>query len=561
MADFRKLMLALLAGVLLYAGVASAAPYACNATAVPTLVRSEGIAEMMGDVLLRCDGEIPTGGILANIRLRLTTNITSNPSGGTSALEAALILDEGWTATGRSFRGYGAAAGSQNVYQAARISDDEIEWAGVWIAAPNSNPFKTIRITNVRGNAQALGDYATIYASVNIVSPTSVPVDNNLLVVADTRPGMTFSVGSANYKNCEEPEGVVYIKWTEGFASSFKQMGNAATNDNIPGGGYLSESGWNPGALLDAGTTISQTYGNIGQATQGTRFIARFSNIPSGVTLTAPGTWDNGNLFLRRVSGANSSGAGGSMVTSSADVSGTGYVVYEVYSNNAASYSTQETVDIALTVGYSLPGPLGTASANGSFAPISTVYTMSISAPEPRFIDSGAGKDKTLFTIGPCRTILLFPYVTNQAGFDTGIVISNTSKDPLQTVNQAGTCTLYYYGNTNGAAAPAAQTSPSVPAGGHLVFGLSGGGGVYADGGTYTKCATGACVAPLFQGYIFAICNFQYAHGYAFISDYGARLLAQGYLALVVPDRGDGGRSPVDSSYEPKMNEGEGLSN
>ncbi len=236
MADFRKLMLALLAGVLLFATVSSAAPFACNATAVPTLVRSEGIAEMMGDVLLRCDGEVPAGGILANIRLRLTTNITSNPAGGTSALEAVLILDEGWTEYGRAFRGYGVPAGSQNVFQAARISDDEIEWAGVWLAGVGSNPYKTIRMTNVRGNAQALGEYATIYSSVNIVSPTSVPVDNNLLVVADTRPGMTFSVTSADYKNCESPSGNVYIKWTEGFASSFKGPGFAHIK-LVPGGG------------------------------------------------------------------------------------------------------------------------------------------------------------------------------------------------------------------------------------------------------------------------------------------------------------------------------------
>jgi len=562
MADFRKLMLALLAGVMLFATVASAQPFSCNATAVPTLVRSEGIAEMMGDILLRCDGTVPVDGILANIRLRLTTNITSNPAGGsTTALESVLILDEGLTAMGRAFRGYNYDDGSQNVYQAARISDDEIEWAGVWLAGEGSNPFKVIRITNVRGNAQALGDYATIYASVNIVSPTSVPVDNNLLVVADTRPGMTFAVTSRSYKNCEPADSDVILKWTEGFASSFKWQGNAFDLDNIPGGGYLSESGWNPGELLQAGT-LDEDYADIGQATQGTRFIARFTNIPAGVSIYAPGTASTGSgLTVWRVEDANSSGAGGTMTNSGGYVEDDGYVVYEVYSNNAISYSTQETVSVSLDVSYSIPGTLGTALVNGSFAPISSVYTMSTTAPEPRFIDSGVGKDKTLFTIGPCRTILLFPYVTNQAGFDTGIAISNTSKDPIGTTNQAGLCKLYYYGNTNGSAAPSVQTSPSIPAGGHLVFGLSGGGGVYANGGTYTACASGACVAPLFQGYIFAICEFQYAHGYAFISDYGARLLAQGYLALIVPDRGEGGRMPVDSSYEADENEGEGLGN
>jgi len=44
-------------------------------------------------------------------------------------------------------------------------------------------------------------------------------------------------------------------------------------------------------------------------------------------------------------------------------------------------------------------------------------------------------------------------------------------------------------------------------------------------------------LAPGFQGYIIAVCNFQFAHGFAFISDLGARNLAMGYLALVLPNQ------------------------
>ena len=40
-----------------------------------------------------------------------------------------------------------------------------------------------------------------------------------------------------------------------------------------------------------------------------------------------------------------------------------------------------------------------------------------------------------------------------------------------------------------------------------------------------------------------AVCNFQYAHGFAFISDVGARNLAMGYLAVVLPDPGTGART------------------
>jgi hypothetical protein len=45
---------------------------------------------------------------------------------------------------------------------------------------------------------------------------------------------------------------------------------------------------------------------------------------------------------------------------------------------------------------------------------------------------------------------------------------------------------------------------------------------------------TGVTGNPGFQGYVIARCFFQYAHGFAFISDLGAARLAEGYLALVM---------------------------
>ena len=46
----------------------------------------------------------------------------------------------------------------------------------------------------------------------------------------------------------------------------------------------------------------------------------------------------------------------------------------------------------------------------------------------------------------PGTTNLLFPFVTNQAGFDTGMSIANTGADPFGTVGQASTCTLHFFG-------------------------------------------------------------------------------------------------------------------
>jgi hypothetical protein len=54
---------------------------------------------------------------------------------------------------------------------------------------------------------------------------------------------------------------------------------------------------------------------------------------------------------------------------------------------------------------------------------------------------------------------------------------------------------------------------------------------------------------------MFAICNFQFAHGYAFVTRMGAVDIAHGYLALVVPDR-DRLAQPFSNSL---VNEGEQL--
>jgi len=557
MADFRKLLFVLIAGALLFTAVASAQPFNCVANAVPTLVRSEGIAEMMGDVLLVCDGT-PTVRIVANVRLRLTQNITSDLE-ATGVSEALLVLDEG--ASG--FRATSSSpADSQNVYQAVKISEDEIEWTGVVLFAGGSTqPFRTIRLTNVRGNAQAAGSFGTVFATVNITSPTSVPVTNAVLRVADTRPGLSFSVTSKSYKNCESPSSPMVLKFAEGFASAFKKAGISATENINPGGGFLNESGFNPYSILVSGSLTGGV--GVGQATQGTRLMARFKNIPSGVTLSVPYQMSGGSGAVGQlVDSPSSDGSGGTLTVGSGsmNVPSSGLVVWEITASPAPSYASMETLTANVTASYSLPGPLGSGTVNGNFAPISTTFVMSSSAPEPRFIDTAT--DMTIITISPCRTILLFPYVTNQAGFDTGLAISNTSSDPLGTINQTGACAIYYYGNTNGSTAPSMQTSPSVVAGGHLVWLLSGGGGVWAKNGTSTPCATGNCIAPLFQGYIIAICDFQFAHGYAFISDYGASKLAQGYLALIIPDRTNPStRLPQDNSVGALINHGEQLGN
>jgi len=358
------------------------------------------------------------------------------------------------------------------------------------------------------------------------------------------------------------------VRFAEGFASAFKRRNAAAqesvnwdasptaVSQNTPGAIYNTETGfYNASAPADNGLN------SAGLASHGTRLMARFANVPAGVALYASvypvrtcsdcgvsgraaitgvvgkttETTAAARLVITDANGGGSFSAATATTTSTGDQAGgaavapitlnggAGTAVWEVLSADPLTVQTYEFgigAAYAANTANNLPG-VGASTVAGSFAPLSTVTTASGSAAVPRFADSSSSR--TMFSINPCTTNLLFVFVTNQAGFDSGVVISNTSVDPFGTAGQGGTCKLNYYGETaGGGAAPAAQTSAVVPAGKQLTTVLS-------TGGNYGLAAT-----PGFQGYVIAQCQFQYAHGFAFVSDVGSNRVAEAYQALIL---------------------------
>jgi hypothetical protein len=474
---------------------------------------------------------------------------------------------------GLNFRSSGTIP---NVYQGRNGggAGNSLVWLGIPVDPPGTNGQRTLRITNVRANASQLGTSSTLVPTqivmyLSITPFQALPVNNPQQVVGYVTPGLSFSLRNAannatssgvTFLQCvsNNPDiaaantaalnnGISFVaRFTEGFASSFKRRnvarGNADTSPtpapqpspggldpNSIGGQYFTETGlYNP----NLGTTNGLAA--AGLADHGTRLMLRFAGIPQGAQIFV-GAYENGatasNSRVRLVTtDANGAGAfSAAAITSTAAglapvtlTTGGGVAVYEVMNSDPL---TPETIDVPVVVAYTanttnnLPA-LGTGTVTGSFAPLSTITVQSSSAPIPRFADSPA--NRTALTINACSTNLLFPFVTNQAGFDTGIAIANTSLDPFKTPTQQGACIINYYGaTTGGGAAPAAATSPVVAAGTELVFLLSTGGG-------------GVAATPGFQGYIIAQCAFQFGHGFAFISDLGSQRLAEGYLALVM---------------------------
>ncbi len=124
----------------------------------------------------------------------------------------------------------------------------------------------------------------------------------------------------------------------------------------------------------------------------------------------------------------------------------------------------------------------------------------------------------------PCQTVLLFPYVTNVTGYETGIAIDNTSLDPFQTPGSTGACNMYFYGSQG-------------PTPGTAITLQSGTGSTSIAPGQQIAATASSLGLNGFSGYAFAVCNFQFAHGFAFVQT-SKQTLGMGYLPLVLDTTG-----------------------
>lgn len=566
MADFRKSLPVLAVFALILASAVSAnaqgPAFSCFANAgVPPIVRAEGITELVGDILLNCTGGTPTPAgqpiPAVNIQIFLNTPVTSKLVSGSTLTEALLFLDDPGpqnlantvqdpctttvcTNTGNGtgagyYTGQPGSLGNKNVFQAQTVAGNpnSLLWIGVPIDPPGSVAQRIIRITNVRAYAAQFGAGSTVPTAITtLISASgtfSVPINNPIQTVALIQKGLSFSTSSVTtLQQCftQSFKKVNTLTYQELFATAFKKY-NKGSSDASPTTA-VAQNDFSPALNFETGfynPNLTSTNGlNVaGLPTFGTRLKASFANIPSGVSLyvstvnTDSNTLDRARLTSSEtgaysaVSASTATGAPSSVAAVTL-TSGAGTAVWEVTESEATSFAKLTfDVYVSYTANPGAGSPaLGTGTVAGSFAPISTTVAVA-SSPIPRFVDTGTASN--IVTINPCVTNLLFPFVTSQAGFDTGIAISNTSKDPFSTSTQEGTCTV----NSYGANEVAAITTPSVAAG-------------------TTWVGLASSLMPNFQGYLIAQCRFQYAHGFSFVTKVGAVDVAMGYLALVIPD-------------------------
>jgi len=357
--------------------------------------------------------------------------------------------------------------------------------------------------------------------------------------------------------------------------------------------------------LADFGTRLKAVFTNV---PTGLSLYVSTTSI-SGGTPTAPG--DNSTTayaVLVDVNGSESgdgsaftpiasttTGADGNPVYGiSAPSSGEFFTEWEVVNANPSAIDTLTFgIYVSYTAGASTTAnPYGTpitGNPAGTLPPGSPIPTVSLSfAPEPsnNSFTAANGAEPLTFPIprfviykpvsgnflivNLCQTTLLYPFVTAVSGFDTGIAVANTSLDPwnYKTLPQTGSCTLYGYGVTvaNGVstvAAPVTVPGCDTIANGASLAGTGCFGGPVVGStaltyipagqvGTFDAAGTPSGPTPLtgFQGYVIAVCNFEYAHGYAAVTDLGVRNLWSSYLALELASGHVGSQRPGTNSVE-----------
>jgi hypothetical protein len=579
MADFRMKLFVLAGMATVFTGLAFGQA-TCTAGANAVFVRSESNDDQVADTTLTCNSGVAGVGVNQTMNMTVylspSVNITSANIGTSS------------TPVSEAVAGLGVQGGTLTAAKNGSVSGNSVSFSGINIGGgagiPPSTAF-TVTITNIKIAASTVatssgvptGISETIFLSGTGVTPAAITTASAVAYVTSGLSGIKSSGANPNplcnatntFNGAGTETANFSIAFAEAFPNSFKIQGSPA-QDGTLGSEFT----------LHTETGYTQTATTANTATSGTRIKIIFNNIPANVSIFVPLLINGNNGGTVKLSssetaadtapntppaptpatsnGNPTAGVGGSNVpgdgstSSLAVTSGSATAIYEVTAISTAPSTFSVPVYLQASAG-AVSAPTSAITATVSFAPIGATSNV------PNFINGASTTTVNGSTFAACSTTLLFPYVTNQAGFESGLAISNTGADLLATKNgapissvtgQSGTCLLTFFGNATASSNPAAFTTAAA----------------VAPGTTWTGTLTSVTggTPNTFGGYMIAQCNFLYGHGFTYITyNIGQSSgMAMGYLALDVvvgsttgPSRAPGvGGSAIGSSSPEALN-------
>jgi hypothetical protein len=497
-------------------------PVTCvTSVASPLLIRAEGMAERVGDIVLTCTGGTPAAAgapvPTADVTIFLNTAVTSRlyPNGWSEAL---LIVDEPGSGipgtsntqlacsdpngvctiagTGTGVGVYNGSAGRPNVFP-GRVTRNTVTFPGIPIdPAGGTGNVRVLRITNIRANAAALSG-ADAVATIAVSGIASLVITNLQPTVAFVIPGLGFSVRSPDNftvnngttaNQCSSAQRIGVLRFTNLFGDAFGPRTSAAfvEGDSSPAPvvqntpGLLSSPGNETGFYNPAMASPYVNFATAGLANAGTRLRATINHIAAGSSVyvsarnatfsdagdpTAASTGAVARLVQNEATAFAALAPTGTLegvpVVQLAVANGSATAVWEVLSSGS---NTLDNFDFVVWV-QSGASP-GTATVNASLAPAPPGFdaasgsSASSTLPVPRFI-ADPNPAFTLFTSGECpfstKTILSASPLTAAAGTPVNLIATVSSANGIP----AGTVTFLDNGSS---------ISDSLPAGGDGVL-------------------------------------------------------------------------------------------
>lgn len=354
--------------------------------------------------------------------------------------------------------------------------------------------------------------------ATSVIATVSVSPGNNLLITAgqNTPTVITSVLAPIVATGVKVGVGPAIIP-TTGASAAFTQTFSIATTENY----------------IDMFRDKTNGFGggfNGGAASNGVQLLYTFTGIPTGTSI--------GGCTASMTNGSTATPSGAT-VTSVAPT-----LTVEVTSLTAASLTAIDTITLTCTVfnngTATLPLTAGSITATVSLAPIGTAFSAigavlnnpATTGQVPRYTGPSFGPF-TVVNIIPLTTHMIYPYVAVGNGFDTGLVVANTTADPYGSkaggaLALGGAVTIAFYpaggspapfcvNTAASAAAVAGLTCTTVTVGSGLTSGSVASGSSYIVLGSQLASAAG--VTGSFSGYAFAIANFPFAHPTAFVAD------------------------------------------
>jgi hypothetical protein len=474
MFDFKKVAMFAVASLGLV-GIASAQTSTITGFTAPVVpvVSVEGTTEALPTVVVN----LAPAGPMNSATLVLTANVPFVNAVATGSLTGA--LDVVATANGPVV--------ASSVTQSGNTTTIVFNMA--------STALTSITVTGLRVNANSVPSSSQVTLSASGVagggilgSAAALPFANVLTSLVPSTLAASASVSLCT-ATTTAVSAVTTLTIQENFAAAFKTTAESAV------------AGSNAAAR---GTRFAVTFNNLNAAVNYYVYGAITTATPgagatsAGVTLTAY-TTATGTTAATTVSVGTPAVAGLVLL---APVNGSATIYYATTADNAGTIDTAQ-----IPLYENIPSVSGVTAV--ATAPVTA--TVALAGGTTGYPQYATQTPATIATAAPpaaqglltaCSTTLLFPYVVNSGGYDTGIALSNASTGTgLAAVTAtAGSCVVAFYGDNGTTTAPVSYNTGTIPTGKVVAF-------------TVSDKSAGL------TGYVVATCNFQGAHGYAFVTD------------------------------------------